>query len=304
MESNDNEELKYEKLKDIYQRDIKLHETKKEAFVKNGDYQKAKKESQKIENFKNKIKKLEEKSKSNLQEKDFKQLKSNFDTSMADIKSDYESKIKEAETNLENGIKKLNIKYKKELNAIEKNFYTEQKPSPEFRALEKQEQELLKTDRFDEAIVVQKMKKKQGDADKAKFLLSNKMKLESLKRNLTNKHNKDLINYKENCNNNIELIKNEMNKAMDNLCKQYNNKRHELINIQGNNNIYKTNPALAKSREVILQSAKKLKRNETIRLIRPMTTKKTTSSSVNKHKKKKSENFKNQSKKINPAKKK
>ena len=296
MESKDDDKKKYEKLKEIYKNNIKTHEENKDAFIKNGDYVKAKKENQKIENFKNKLKKVEEKSKTTVKEKEFKQLKLNFDTSMNDIKSNYESKIKVAETDLQNGIKELNKKYKKDLNAIEKNFYTEQKPSSEFKALEKEEQELLKKNLFDEAIAVQKMKKKQGEADKAKFLLSNKMKLEALKRNLTEKHNKDLNNFKENCNNNIELMKNEMNRAMDNLCKQYNNRRHDLMNIQGNNNLYKTNPSLAKSREMNIKSAKYPKKKYSIkRLIGPMTTKKLEPSktTANLLKKKKTENSKN-----------
>ena len=83
-----------------------------------------------------------------------------------------------------------------------------------------------------------------------------KAEIETLKRNLTIKYNKEINNYKNNKKNEIELIKNEMDIALDNIDKQFNNRRHDLISIQNNESLIKKNVPLAKSRQIFRKTTK------------------------------------------------
>ena len=159
----------------------------------------------------------------------------------------------------------MNDKYKQDLKKIEKKYTLQKKHSPEYIAMEVEEKKLLKGNRFDEAIALQKLRKKQEEEDNKRYLLLHKAEIEMLKRNLTSKYNKEVNNFKTNKKNEIELIKNEMktnkkneieliknemNIALDNIDKQFNNRRHDLISIQNNKSLIKFNQPLAKSRQV------------------------------------------------------
>ena len=103
------------------------------------------------------------------------------------------------------------------------------KHSPEYIAMEAEEKKLLKNNRFDEAIALQKLRKKKEEEDNARYRLLHKAEIETLKKNLTNKYNKEVNNFKKN--------------------KQFNNRRHDLINIQNNKKLITNNVPLAKSRQ-------------------------------------------------------
>ena len=223
--------------------------------MKSGEYQKAKKENENIEKFKKKLQSIEIKKLEKLQKKERKKLNHNYDDIIKETKRKYEVRIKKAEDEYQKGLKEMEDKYKKDLKNVEKKFSMEKKHSPEYIAMENEEKKLLENNRFDEAIALQKLRKKKEEEDNAKYLMLHKAEIETLKRNLTNKYNKELNNYKNNKTNEIDLIKKEMNIALDNIDKQFNNRRHDLISIQNNKNLIKLNFPLAKSRQVYRKSA-------------------------------------------------
>ena len=164
----------------------------------------------------------------------------------------------------------MNEKYKKDLKNIEKKYTMSKKHSPEYIAMEAEEKKLLKNNRFDEAIALQKLRKKKEEEDNKRYLTLHKAEIETLKRNLTNKYNKEVNNYKNNKRNEIDLIRKEMDITLDNIDKQFNNRRHDLINIQNNDKLIKTNVALAKGRQYKKQNTNTLK-TSIKRIMGPMT---------------------------------
>lgn len=250
MELAQEEKNIFEKEKNNYENQIKKHQKLKENYMKNGDYEKAKKENENIEKFKKKLQSIEIKKLENLQKKERTKLNENYDDIIKETKKKYETKIKKAEEDYQKGLREIEDKYKKDLKNIEKKYYMEKKHSPEYISMEMEEKKLLKNNRFDEAIALQKLRKKKEEEDNKRYLTMHKAELETLKRNLTNKYNKDINNYKNNKINEIDLIKNEMNIALDNIDKQFNNRRLDLISIQNNKNLIKLNIPLAKSRQI------------------------------------------------------
>jgi len=263
MELTQKEEEFFKKEKEDLVKEISEHQQFKIEYMKNGDYVKAKNENQEIEKLKIKIQEIESKKLDKIQKKEIKKLNNNYDEIIKEAKSNYETKIKNAEESCKKGVKEINDKYKKDLKEIEKKYILKQKHSPEYTAMEVEEKKLLENNRFDEAIVLQKLRKKKEEEDNAKYLMLHKAEIETLKRNLTNKYNKELNNFKNNKTNEIDLIKKEMNIALDNIDKQFNNRRHELISIQNNKNLIKKNVPLAKSRQIYSRksSAKQVSSN-------------------------------------------
>ncbi len=249
MELTKEENQKFVKEKSRYEGKIKEHEKQKILYMEKGEYDKAKKENEEIDKLKEKVKGVDYKKIELIHDKQNDTLENNYDEIIKEIKSNYTEKIKEAEDSYQKGLKELKNKNKKELKALELNSSSNQKPSVEYSKLELEEKKLLEMNKFDEAIVIQKRRKRQGEIDKEKFNTENKFKLETLKRNLIIKQNKELENYKEKKNNDIELIKKEMETMLENVDQLFNNKKFNLTIFQNNKNLYKTNSSLAKSRE-------------------------------------------------------
>ena len=250
MDLTEEEKTKFEKEQKEIENQIAEHQKLKEEYMDSGDYIKAKKENQEIENLKHKSHLVETKKLEKVQKKEITKLHSNYDEIIKQTKNSYEEKIKNAQDLLEKGLTEMNDKYKQDLKKIEKKYTLQKKHSPEYIAMEVEEKKLLKGNRFDEAIALQKLRKKQEEEDNKRYLLLHKAEIEMLKRNLTSKYNKEVNNFKTNKKNEIELIRNEMNIALDNIDKQFNNRRHDLISIQNNKSLIKFNQPLAKSRQV------------------------------------------------------
>ncbi len=249
MELTKQEIESFEKEKTIYKNQISKHEKLKLEYMENEDYVKAKKENELIEQLKLKIKSLENKKLETEQKKEITKLHCNYDEIIKETKDKYETKIKKAEEICEKGLNEMNEKYKKDLKNIEKKYAMSKKHSPEYIAMEAEEKKLLKKNQFDEAIALQKLRKKKEEEDNARYRMLHKAEIETLKKNLTNKYNKEVNNFKKNKKNEIDLLRNEMNLTLDNIDKQFNNRRHDLINIQNNKKLITNNVPLAKSRQ-------------------------------------------------------
>lgn len=74
--------------------------------------------------------------------------------------------------------------------------------------------------------------------------------METLKKNVYSNYNKEYTNLQNRKSNEIEMIKKEMNIALDNLDKRFNKRRHDIIVIERNKNLLKNNIPLAKSQLV------------------------------------------------------
>ena len=270
MELTEAEKESFENQKLECENKISEHQKLKEEYMESGEYQKAKKENEQIEKLKIKIQQIETKKLEKVQKKEIKKLNNNYDDIMKETKNKYESKIKKAEESYKKGLKEINDKYKKDLKEIEKKYILKEKHSPEYTAMKEEEKKLLATNRFDEAIALQKLRKKKEEEDNARYLMLHKAEIETLKKNATNKYNKEVTNYKNNKTNEIELIRNEMNIALDNIDKQFNNRRHDLISLQNNKSLIKTNVPLAKSRQVYRKSSAKIERSNIERIVGPM----------------------------------
>ena len=72
--------------------------------------------------------------------------------------------------------------------------------------------------------------------------------MENLKKNVDNNFNKEFTNLQNRKNNEIEMIKKEMNIALDNLDKRFNKRRHDLIVLETSKNSLKNKKPLSKSR--------------------------------------------------------
>lgn len=238
----------FEKEKKDYEEQISFHQKLKEQYMESEEYQKAKKENTKIEQLKKSIQGLESSKLKIIQKKERAKLNNNYDEIIKETKNKYETKIKNAEESYQKGLKEMSEKYNNELKNIDKKYILEKKHSPEYNAMLIEEKRLLKNDRFDEAIALQKLRKKKEEEDNKRYLMIHNKEIETLKRNLTNKHNKEVNNFQKNKMNEIDLIKKEMNIALDNIDKQFNNRRHELISIQNNESLINKNVSLAKSR--------------------------------------------------------
>ena len=256
MELTQEEKELFEKEKNDYEIEMLEHQKLKEEYMEKEEYEKAKKENEQIEKLKIKIQEVETKKLEKIQKKEMEKLNKNYDEIIKETKDKYEIKIKNAEESYQNGLNELKEKYKQDLKKIEKKYSAQKKHSPEYKAMEIEEKKLLKNNRFDEAIALQKLRKKKEEEDNKRYLTICNAEIETLKRNLTNKHTKELNNYKNNKMNEIELIKKEMNIVLDNIDKQFNNRRHDLISIQNNNNLIKKNEPLAKSRQIYRKSSK------------------------------------------------
>lgn len=250
MDLTEEEKTEFEKEKNEIEKQIIEHQKLKEDYMESGDYVKAKKENEEVEKLKKQSQLVESKKLEKVQKKEITKLHCNYDEIIKETKKNYEEKIKSIENSLLKGLNELNDKYKNDLKKIEKKYALSKKHSPEYIAMEVEEKKLLKGNRFDEAIVLQKLRKKKEEEDNKRYFVIQKGEIETLKRNLTNKYNKEINNFKNNKKNEIDLIRNEMNITLDNIDKQFNNRRHDLISIQKNKSLIKFNVPLAKSRQM------------------------------------------------------
>ena len=254
MELTEEEQDLYTKSKTEYEAKISEHTKQKEDFIKKGDYEKAKKENQIVENLRQELQNIELRKIETLQNKKISKLNFNYEELLKQTKDKYEIKLKTAEIKYDQNLAKLKHKRKQELREVEIKYAYQKKHSPEYKAMQEEEKKLLANNRFDEAIALQKLRKKKEEEDNIRYRMIHRNEMETLKKNVNNTYNKEFTNFQNRKNNEIEMIKKEMNIALDNLDKQFNKKRHDLIVRDNNNNLIKTNKPLAKSRLFTNQS--------------------------------------------------
>ena len=248
MELTQEEQDLYIKEKTECEAQVSAHLKQKEEYIKLGDYEKAKKENQIVENLKQELQNIELKKLETLQGKQITQLNFNYEGTLKETRYKYEIKLKIAETKYQQNLKKLKNKRKQEIKDVEIKYAYQQKHSPEYKAMEEEEKKLLEMNRFDEAIVLQKLRKKKEEEDDIRYRMIHRNEIENLKKNVDNNFNKEFTNLQNRKNNEIEMIKKEMNIALDNLDKQFNKRRNDLITQENKKNIIKNNIPLAKMR--------------------------------------------------------
>ena len=250
MELTEEEKDLYTKQKSECESKISEHLKQKEEYIKIGDYEKAKKENQTVENFKQKLQNIELRKLENLQSKQINQLNFNYEETLKQTKDRYEIRLRTAEIKYEQNLQKLKNKRKLELKEVEIKYAYQKKHSPEYKAMEEEEKKLLEMNRFDEAIALQKLRKKKEEEDNIRYRMIHRNEMETLKKNVYSNYNKEYTNLQNRKSNEIEMIKKEMNIALDNLDKRFNKRRHDIIVIERNKNLLKNNIPLAKSQLV------------------------------------------------------
>ena len=269
MKLTEEEEDLFKKEKSEYESKISQHLQQKEEYIKIEDYEKAKKENQKIENLKQKLQNIELKKLETLQSKQINNLNFNYEETLKQTKDRYEIKLRTTEIKYEQILQKLKHKLKQELKEIEIKFAYQKKHSPEYKAMEEEEKKLLEMNRFDEAIALQKLRKKKEEEDNIRYKLIHKNEIENLKRNVEINYNKEYTNFQNRKNNEIEMIKKEMNIALDNLDKRFNKRRKDLISLQKNKELIKNNIQLAKCRFLFNNQGIDNKKNNIKRIFSP-----------------------------------
>ena len=269
MELTEEENNIYIKEKTECNNKILEHIKQKDEYIKLGDYEKAKQENQIVENLRTSLQDLELKKLQDIKNKQISKLSFNYDETLKQTKLKYEIRIKTAEQKYEQFFQKLKEKRKQELKEVEIKYAYQQKHSPEYKAMEEEEKKLLEMNRFDEAIALQKLRKKKEEEDNIRYKLIHKNEIENLKRNVEINYNKEYINFQNRKNNEIEMIKKEMNIALDNLDKRFNKRRKDLISLQKNKELIKNNIQLAKCRFLFNNQGIDNKKNNIKRIFSP-----------------------------------
>ena len=160
MELTKEEQDSYLKEKTECEIKILEHLKQKEEYIKQGDYEKAKKENQTVENLKQELQNIELSKLETIQNKKISKLNFNYEETLKETRNKYELKLKAAEMKYEEILQKLKNKRKQEIKEVEIKYAYQQKHSPEYKAMEEEEKKLLEMNRFDEAIALQKLRKK------------------------------------------------------------------------------------------------------------------------------------------------
>ena len=232
MQLTEEEEDFFKKEKLECETKISEHLKQKEEYIKQGDYESAKKENQIAEILLKHLEKIELKKMKTLKDKQISKLNFNYEETLKQTRDEYEIKLRTAEMKYDEHLQKLKNKRKQIIKDVEIKYAYQKKYSPEYKAMEEEEIKLLQNNRFDEAIALQKLRKKKEEEDDIRYRMIHKNEMENLKKNVDNNFNKEFTNLQNRKNNEIEMIKKEMNIALDNLDKRFNKRRHDLIVLQ------------------------------------------------------------------------
>ena len=273
MQLTEEEEDFFKKEKLECETKISEHLKQKEEFIKQGDYESAKKENQIAEFLLKHLEKIELKKMKTLKDKQISKLNFNYEETLKQTRDEYEIKLRTAEMKYDEHLQKLKNKRKQIIKDVEIKYAYQQKHSPEYKAMEEEEKKLLEMNRFDEAIALQKLRKKKEEEDDIRYRMIHKNEMENLRRNVYNNFNKEFTNLQNRTNNEIEMIKKEMNIALDNLDKRFNKRRHDLITLENKKDSIKNNIPLARSRIFNKPSNTALKTNNIKRIFSPNATK-------------------------------
>ena len=271
MKLSEEEQDLYIKEKSECESKISEHLKQKEEYIKIGDYERAKKENQIVENLKLKLQNIELRKLETLQNKQINLLNFNYEETLKQTRDRYEIKLRTAEIKHEQNLQRLKIKRKQELKEIDIKYAYQKKHSPEYKAMEEEEKKLLEMNRFDEAIALQKLRKKKEEEDNIRYRMIHRNEIETLKKNVDNNYNKEFNNFQNRRFAEIEMIKKEMNIELDNLDKKFNKRRHNLITIEKNKNLIKNNIPLNKSRLLDRNTKTPIKKVNIKRVFSPKT---------------------------------
>jgi len=271
MKLSEEEQDLYIKEKSECESKISEHLKQKEEYIKIGDYERAKKENQIVENLKLKLQNIELRKLETLQNKQINLLNFNYEETLKQTRDRYEIKLRTAEIKHEQNLQRLKIKRKQELKEIDIKYAYQKKHSPEYKAMEEEEKKLLEMNRFDEAIALQKLRKKKEEEDNIRYRMIHRNEIETLKKNVDNNYNKEFNNFQNRRFAEIEMIKKEMNIELDNLDKKFNKRRHDLITIEKNKNLLKNNIPLNKSRLLDRNTKTPIKKVNIKRVFSPKT---------------------------------
>ena len=271
MKLSEEEQDLYIKEKSECESKISEHLKQKEEYIKIGDYERAKKENQIVENLKLKLQNIELRKLETLQNKQINLLNFNYEETLKQTRDRYEIKLRTAEIKHEQNLQRLKIKRKQELKEIDIKYAYQKKHSPEYKAMEEEEKKLLEMNRFDEAIALQKLRKKKEEEDNIRYRMIHRNEIETLKKNVDNNYNKEFNNFQNRRFAEIEMIKKEMNIELDNLDKKFNKRRHDLITIEKNKNLIKNNIPLNKSRLLDRNTKTPIKKVNIKRVFSPKT---------------------------------
>ena len=271
MKLSEEEQDLYIKEKSECESKISEHLKQKEEYIKIGDYERAKKENQIVENLKLKLQNIELRKLETLQNKQINLLNFNYEETLKQTRDRYEIKLRTAEIKHEQNLQRLKIKRKQELKEIDIKYEYQKKHSPEYKAMEEEEKKLLEMNRFDEAIALQKLRKKKEEEDNIRYRMIHRNEIETLKKNVDNNYNKEFNNFQNRRFAEIEMIKKEMNIELDNLDKKFNKRRHDLITIEKNKNLIKNNIPLNKSRSLDRNTKTPIKKVNIKRVFSPKT---------------------------------
>ena len=271
MKLSEEEQDLYIKEKSECESKISEHLKQKEEYIKIGDYERAKKENQIVENLKQKLQNIELRKLETLQNKQINLLNFNYEETLKQTRDRYEIKLRTAEIKHEQNLQRLKIKRKQELKEIDIKYAYQKKHSPEYKAMEEEEKKLLEMNRFDEAIALQKLRKKKEEEDNIRYRMIHRNEIETLKKNVDNNYNKEFNNFQNRRFAEIEMIKKEMNIELDNLDKKFNKRRHDLITIEKNKNLLKNNIPLNKSRLLDRNTKTPIKKVNIKRVFSPKT---------------------------------
>ena len=271
MKLSEEEQDLYIKEKSECESKISEHLKQKEEYIKIGDYERAKKENQIVENLKLKLQNIELRKLETLQNKQINLLNFNYEETLKQTRDRYEIKLRTAEIKHEQNLQKLKIKRKQELKEIDIKYAYQKKHSPEYKAMEEEEKKLLEMNRFDEAIALQKLRKKKEEEDNIRYRMIHRNEIETLKKNVDNNYNKEFNNFQNRRFAEIEMIKKEMNIELDNLDKKFNKRRHDLITIEKNKNLIRNNIPLNKSRLLDRNTKTPIKKVNIKRVFSPKT---------------------------------
>ena len=271
MKLSEEEQDLYIKEKSECESKISEHLKQKEEYIKIGDYERAKKENQIVENLKLKLQNIELRKLETLQNKQINLLNFNYEETLKQTRDRYEIKLRTAEIKHEQNLQRLKIRRKQELKEIDIKYAYQKKHSPEYKAMEEEEKKLLEMNRFDEAIALQKLRKKKEEEDNIRYRMIHRNEIETLKKNVDNNYNKEFNNFQNRRFAEIEMIKKEMNIELDNLDKKFNKRRHDLITIEKNKNLIKNNIPLNKSRLLDRNTKTPIKKVNIKRVFSPKT---------------------------------
>ena len=248
MQLTEEEEDFFKKEKLECETKISEHLKQKEEYIKQGDYESAKKENQIAEILLKHLEKIELKKMKTLKDKQISKLNFNYEETLKQTRDEYEIKLRTAEMKYDEHLQKLKNKRKQIIKDVEIKYAYQKKYSPEYKAMEEEEIKLLQNNRFDEAIALQKLRKKKEEEDDIRYRMIHKNEMENLKKNVDNNFNKEFTNLQNRKNNEIEMIKKEMNIALDNIDKRFNKRRHDLIILEASRNSLTNKISLTKSR--------------------------------------------------------